>query len=145
MKNFTKFTGKYLCRSLFSKKVTGYLQNFLTEKTIWEVYFIGFSLLGGGGNSSLPPIAKNLLIPLPTRKNPPPPPKVHPTTKYQFSERSESLPPPNKKFPQQNLPSHCTGGKGFFPYPLNLFGKLWPPSFQSLNQSFISNEITISM
>ena len=52
---------------------------------------------------------------------------------------------PIKKSPQQNSSSHCTGGKGFSPYPLKLFGKLWPPSFQSLNQSFISNQRIISM
>ena len=50
-----------------------------------------------------------------------------------------------KKFPQQNSLSHCTEGKGFSPYPLKLFGKLCPPSFQPLNQSFISNQRTISM
>ena len=44
---------------------------------------------------------------------------------------------------QQGFP--YTGGKGFSPYPLKLFGKLCPPSFQSLNQSFISKQRTISM
>ena len=133
MKNFTKFTGKHLCRSLFSKKVPGYLQNSLTEKTTQEVYFIGFSLLGGrGGDPSPPPIAKNLLIPLPSRKNSPPPnfclPPLHqrfiPPLNNNFLNGENHSHHPIKKFPQQHLPSHCTGGKGFSPYPLNLFGKL---------------------
>ena len=123
MKNFTKFTGKHLCRSLFSKKVTGYLQNSLTEKTIWEVYFIGFSLLGGGGNSSPPPIAKNLLIPLPTRKNPPPPstkslsPPLHqrfiPPLNINFLNGQNHSHHPIKNSPSKIYHPTALGGKDF--------------------------------
>ena len=38
LRNFTKFTGKHLCQSLFFNKVAGLACNFLKKKTLPQVF-----------------------------------------------------------------------------------------------------------
>ena len=107
-----------------------------------------FPTAGMGG---VPPLAKNLLIfPLPgkiplqcTPSTPhlpifcPPYQSLISPTK-QSSEWSKSLfvrfPPPNKKMLPAKFIIPLHWGKGFSPYLVNLFGKLCPSSFRSLNK-----------
>ena len=92
----------------------------------------GFPYWGGGWGES-PPLAKNLVIPPTPGKIPPQKIFVPPPTKHSF-------PPLNNNFlngqnhslsgshhPIKKSP-HCTGRKGFSPYPFKLFGKFCPPS-----------------
>ena len=39
LKNFTKFTGKHLCQSLFFNKVAGLRPATLLKKALWHRYF----------------------------------------------------------------------------------------------------------
>ena len=110
----------------------------------------GFPYWGdGGGRGATPPTSRKFAHSSPTRKNPPhqrfipsstphpPPPPPPPLNNNFLNSHNHSLSYshcPIKKSP------HCTSEKGFSPYPLKLFGKLCPPSFQSINQSFISNQ-----
>ena len=81
----------------------------------------------GGGMGGVPSTSKKFGYSSHTRKNPPPP-------------KFLSLPPLNNNFlngqnhslsgshhPIKKSP-HCTGRKGFSPYPFKLFGKFCPPS-----------------
>ena len=42
LRNFTKFTGKHLCQSLFFNKVTGLACNFIQKETLAQVLFCEF-------------------------------------------------------------------------------------------------------
>ena len=112
----------------------------------------GFSLLGWGGGGSFPPLAKNLLIsPRPPGKILPPPTKgsSSPLNKNflngqnYFSSDSHQIPTTQSKNPPHCTALHCTAPQST--YSLKLFRKLYPTSFQSLNESFISNQRPISM
>ena len=129
-------------RSTIELALTVALLNFSVEQ--------GFPYWGwmGGRFCSFHPLHQKKSLPPPPNFCAPPPTT---TTKGSFP------PPLNNNFLNgQNHPlsdshppikksTHCTVGKGFSPYTLKLFGKLCPPSFQSLNQSFISNQRPISM
>ena len=43
LRNFTKFTGKHLCHSLFFNKVAGSACNFIKKETLAQVFFCEFS------------------------------------------------------------------------------------------------------
>ena len=43
LRNFTKFTGKHLCQSLFFNKAAGGACNFIKEETLAQVLFCEFA------------------------------------------------------------------------------------------------------
>ena len=42
LRNFTKFTGKHLCQSLFFNKVAGLVCNFIKKETLAQVFSCEF-------------------------------------------------------------------------------------------------------
>ena len=117
----------------------------------------GFSLLGVDGGGESPPHKPKICSFPPTRKYSPPVDSIptnfcppSPPTKGSFPPldnnflNSQNHSSSDSHHPIKKSP-YCTGGKEISPYPLKLFGKLCPPSFQTLNQSFISNQRPISM
>ena len=42
LRNFTKFTGKHLCQSLFLNKVASQACNFIKKETLAQVFFCDF-------------------------------------------------------------------------------------------------------
>ena len=136
---------------------------FFLKFSFFRVFSIGVGVGGVGGDSGeCPPTSLKFAHPPPPPGKIPPPSRL-PSTKSPPSTTKGSFPPLNNNFlnsqnlsssdshhsikisPQQNSLSHFPRGKGFSPYSLKLFGKLCPPSFQSLNQSFIFNQRTIFM
>ena len=103
-----------------------------------------FATRARGGDTAL---VENFFIPLPPGKILPPvdsplPLKINPRRNNNFlncQNHSSS----DSHHPIKNSQLHW--GKGFSSYPLKLFWKLCPPSFQFLNQSFISNQKTLSV